>query len=129
MSETVAVFPLMITYSGVNCPSAISTPSFRVGRSRMWPTVAFTEYFDPRYFPIVFALVGDSTMTRAVPLRTGASALAARRAPFARAGLAALAGFTDLAGLADFEVFVALAVREPAAFPALVFLVVAICSA
>jgi len=34
-----------------------------------------------------------------------------------------------LAGLADFVVFVALAVRESAALPALVFLVVAICSA
>src|SRR5512140_1679694 len=112
----------MITYSGVNCPSAISTPSLRVGRSRMWPTVAFTEYFDPRYLPIVFALVGDSTMTSAAPLRTGASA--------GRAARARLVDFAGAAGLADFEVFAALAFLVLAAFPAaLVFLVVAICSA
>src|SRR5688500_3890789 len=74
ISETVWVLPLMVTYSGVNVFPSISTPSFRVGRSRTWPTVAFTEYPAPRYFPIVFALVGDSTMTSASPARIGAPA-------------------------------------------------------
>jgi hypothetical protein len=89
----------------------------------MWPTVSFTEYFDPRYLPIVFALVGDSTITSAAPLRMGASALPPRRVVFARAGLAALAAFTGFAGLAGFA-FLGLA----AFLAALVFLVVAICS-
>src|SRR5687768_6180657 len=63
-SERVLVFPLMVTYLGSN-PRSTSTPSSRVGRSRRWPTVAFTSYPEPRYFPMVLALVGDSTMTSA----------------------------------------------------------------
>ena len=65
-SESVLVLPLMVTYLGSN-PRSTSTPSSRVGRSRRCPTVARTSYPAPRYFPIVLALVGDSTMTRAVP--------------------------------------------------------------
>ena len=34
------------------------------GRSITWPTEAFTVKSRPRYFLIVFALAGDSTMTR-----------------------------------------------------------------
>jgi hypothetical protein len=32
-------------------------------RSRMWPTEACTSYPLPRYWAIVLALAGDSTMT------------------------------------------------------------------
>src|SRR5918992_3445687 len=75
-SVSVLVFPLMVTYLGSN-PFSTSTPSSRVGRSRRWPMVARTSYPEPRYFPMVLALVGDSTMTRAGrPSRT--------RAPFPR---------------------------------------------
>src|SRR5215213_7021222 len=63
-SASVLVLPLMVTYLGSKSRST-STPSSRVGRSRRCPTVAFTSYPDPRYFPMVLALVGDSTMTRA----------------------------------------------------------------
>src|SRR5438094_2730014 len=41
----------------------MSTPIFDFGRSRMWPTEAFTVYPEPRYFLIVFAFAGDSTTT------------------------------------------------------------------
>src|SRR5918994_7994583 len=63
-SARVLVLPLIVTYLGSN-PWSTSTPSSRVGRSRRWPTVAFTSYPEPRYFPMVLALVGDSTMTSA----------------------------------------------------------------
>src|SRR4026209_2531151 len=72
-SARVLVLPLMVTYFGSN-PFSTSTPSSRVGRSRTWPIVAFTSYPAPRYFPMVLALVGDSTMTSAVPpARRGAA--------------------------------------------------------
>src|SRR5512136_1356478 len=41
----------------------MSTPSLLLGRSMMWPTEAFTVKSLPRYFPMVFALAGDSTTT------------------------------------------------------------------
>src|SRR5690349_5244534 len=66
-SDRVLVLPLMVTYLGSN-PRSTSTPSSRVGRSRRWPMVAFTSYPEPRYFPMVLALVGDSTITSASPL-------------------------------------------------------------
>ncbi len=40
-SERVFVFPWMVTYFGSN-PCSTSMPSF-LGRSRTWPTVAFTS--------------------------------------------------------------------------------------
>src|SRR5262249_18329107 len=43
------------------------TPIFDLGRSRTWPTDAFTVNPLPRYLPIVRALAGDSTTTRAEP--------------------------------------------------------------
>ena len=87
-SARVFVLPLMVTYLGSNSCST-STPSSRVGRSRTWPTVAFTSYPAPRYFPIVLALVGDSTMTSALPF------------PALERGLAALApDFSGVAGAA-----------------------------
>src|ERR671915_599730 len=94
-SERVLVFPLMVTYLGSN-PFSTSTPSSRVGRSRRWPMVARTSYPDPRYFPMVLALVGDSTMTRAGrPSRL--------RAPLflARLTLAVREGATDPAAFAE----------------------------
>src|SRR4029079_8569161 len=63
-SASVLVLPLMVTYLGSN-PFSTSTPSSRVGRSRRCPTAAFTSYPEPRYLPMVLALVGDSTMTSA----------------------------------------------------------------
>ena len=66
ISLRVCVFPFIVTYSGRN-PFSTSTPSFRVGRSRTWPMVAFTSNPRPRYLPIVLALVGDSTITSAPP--------------------------------------------------------------
>src|SRR6476646_3229012 len=65
-SDSVLVLPLMVTYLGSN-PCSTSTPSSRVGRSRTWPMVAFTSKPEPRYLPIVLALVGDSTITSAGP--------------------------------------------------------------
>src|SRR5215207_8268287 len=96
-SDSVLVLPLMVTYLGSKSRST-STPSSRVGRSRRWPTVAFTSYPAPRYFPIVLALVGDSTITRALPFPARAArGLAAFTAPFlgaagAASGLPVLAG-------------------------------------
>src|SRR3954463_12049547 len=37
------------------------------GRSRIWPKLAKTVKSGPRYLLIVFALAGDSTMTRLLP--------------------------------------------------------------
>ena len=34
------------------------------GKSRMWPILATTLYVLPRYFSIVFAFDGDSTITK-----------------------------------------------------------------
>src|SRR5215210_6682329 len=96
-SASVLVLPLMVTYLGAKSLST-STPSSRVGRSRRWPTVAFTSYPAPRYFPIVLALVGDSTMTSALPMPAlVARGLAAFTAPFLGAAGAAL-GLPVLAG-------------------------------
>src|SRR5213082_622753 len=64
ISARVLAFSLMVTYSGVK-PFSTSTPSLRCGRSRTCLTVAFTVYPAPRYFPMVLALVGDSTTTSA----------------------------------------------------------------
>src|ERR1041384_5811626 len=76
ISASVLAFSLMVTYSGAKSLST-STPSLRVGRSRRWPTVAFTVYPRPRYFPMVLALVGDSTMTRVLPGAPAAGTAAA----------------------------------------------------
>src|SRR3954447_21153094 len=46
----------------------------RSGRSRMWPTLDSTTKPSPRYPAIVFALAGDSTMTRRFPLPSRATA-------------------------------------------------------
>ena len=48
-----------------------STPRLLLGRSFTWPKEASTVNPLPRYFWIVFALAGDSTMTR--PLDNGSS--------------------------------------------------------
>src|SRR5262245_47343525 len=45
----------------------MSTPILDFGRSLMCPTEAFTVKPLPRYFLIVLALAGDSTMTRLAP--------------------------------------------------------------
>src|SRR4029450_627341 len=64
-----------ISYSTAN-PCCVSTPPITwasfpsflflgfLGRSRTWPMDAFTWKSRPRYLLIVFALAGDSTMTR-----------------------------------------------------------------
>src|SRR5262245_36605101 len=56
--------PRITSYSGAK-PCATSTPIFDLGRSLMCPTDAFTVNPAPRYFLIVFALAGDSTITSA----------------------------------------------------------------
>ena len=65
-SATVFSLPGIVTYCGSK-PCSVSMPMFFTGRSRMWPTVAFTAYAFPRYLPMVFALAGDSTMTSDLP--------------------------------------------------------------
>src|SRR5690348_8945197 len=106
-SDSVLVLPLMVTYLGSN-PRSTSTPSSRVGRSRRWPMVAFTSKPEPRYLPMVLALVGDSTMTSASPLPPArAGGFAALALPFPARALAgafgaaavALAPLAPLAGL------------------------------
>src|SRR5580692_3169617 len=62
--------PGITTYSGSNSLS-VSTPSVLLGRSMTWPIEASTVKPLPRYFSIVFALVGDSTITK--PLDNGSS--------------------------------------------------------
>src|SRR5690606_12159457 len=39
-----------------------------VGKSRMWPILDFTIKSLPRYLLIVFALAGDSTITKDLPI-------------------------------------------------------------
>ena len=55
------------TYSGSK-PFSTSTPRRDLGRSLTCPTDAFTVKPAPRYFLIVRALAGDSTMTSDLPL-------------------------------------------------------------
>ena len=50
-------------YSGAK-PFSMSTPSLFLGRSRRCPMEAITLYCPPRYFSIVRAFAGDSTITR-----------------------------------------------------------------
>src|SRR5271157_6168300 len=56
-------FPGMTTYS-VSKLFSRSTPRLLLGRSFTWPNEASTVNPLPRYFWMVFALAGDSTMTR-----------------------------------------------------------------
>src|SRR5665213_3533382 len=56
--------PSITSYFGVNSLST-STARSRFGRSLMWPSDALTMKFFPRYLLIVFAFVGDSTITSA----------------------------------------------------------------
>ena len=72
ISARVFAFSFIVTYFGVKLLST-STPSSRLGRSRKCPIVALTVKPLPRYLPIVFALVGDSTMTSAPPFIGAAS--------------------------------------------------------
>src|SRR5256885_2977577 len=62
--------PGMTTYSGSKSLS-VSTPSVLLGRSMTWPIEASTVKPFPRYFSIVFAFVGDSTITK--PFDNGSS--------------------------------------------------------
>src|ERR1035438_5491529 len=55
-------FPLMVRYLGVKEPSSTLTPSVDFGRSRTWPTDAFTTKRAGKNFLMVLAFVGDSTM-------------------------------------------------------------------
>src|SRR5712691_7587185 len=101
-SERVLVLPLMVTYFGSK-PCSTSTPSSRVGRSRRCPTVAFTSYPAPRYLPIVFAFVGDSTITNAFPSPRdpprGVPAFGLAPAGLTATGLPRLGAFTVRLGL------------------------------
>src|SRR5437588_11420623 len=54
--------PGITPYSALKSPS-ISTPSLLLGRSLMWPQEASTSKPFPKYLLMVFAFVGDSTMT------------------------------------------------------------------
>src|SRR5215831_10135247 len=53
-----------ITMYSVSNSLSISTPSVLLGRSFTWPSEASTVKPFPRYFWMVFALAGDSTMTK-----------------------------------------------------------------
>src|SRR5574341_1335123 len=70
--------PLMTSYSALKSRFT-STASFLGGRSRTWPMEAFTRKSLPRYLLIVFALAGDSTITRDF------ESLAIRQVPSCRA--------------------------------------------
>src|SRR3954469_165995 len=52
----------------------MSTPSLLLGRSRTCPLEARTSNPGPRYFPMVRALAGDSTITRFFPRLPGRAA-------------------------------------------------------
>ena len=60
----------MTWYSGVKSRST-ATPVFDLGRSLTCPKEAFTENEFPRYFLMVRAFAGDSTITRdfGIPLK------------------------------------------------------------
>src|SRR5438270_11078589 len=53
-----------ITMYSVSKSLSMSTPSVLLGRSLTWPSEASTVYPLPRYFWMVLALAGDSTMTK-----------------------------------------------------------------
>src|SRR5579864_7509847 len=55
--------PGITTYS-VSKSLSTSTPSVLLGRSFTWPSEASTVKPFPRYFWMVFAFAGDSTMTK-----------------------------------------------------------------
>src|SRR5580700_7388455 len=55
--------PGITTYS-VSKSFSTSTPSVLLGRSLTWPSDASTVKPLPRYFWMVFALAGDSTITK-----------------------------------------------------------------
>ena len=59
----VSPLPLMVIYFGLKSFS-ISTPNWLLGRSLTCPIEASIIYFDPKNFLIVFALAGDSTITK-----------------------------------------------------------------
>src|SRR6185312_5159801 len=111
-SESVLVFPLMMTYLGSN-PLSTSTPSSRVGKSRTCPTVAFTSYPEPRYLPMVLALVGDSTMTSALPCRLLVAAGLPLRVLFLGASALILGAGALALGLAVFTDRFALVAMSP----------------
>lgn len=46
----------------------MSTPNWLLGKSLTWPMEASTTKFFPKYFPIVLALAGDSTITKLCPI-------------------------------------------------------------
>src|SRR5205814_3408913 len=86
-SLTVLFLSRGTTYWGAKSCST-STPRVDLGRSRTWPMLASTLKLRPRYFLMVLALAGDSTITRLVlPLVTGPFLLAADEA-FERAEVA-----------------------------------------
>src|ERR1022692_4449522 len=58
----------MISWRGSN-PCSTSTARSFLGRSLIWPSDALTTYSLPRYLLMVFALAGDSTITRAFGIR------------------------------------------------------------
>src|SRR6266481_3136209 len=76
-------FPGITTYS-VSKSFSMSTPRLLLGRSFTWPKEASTVNPLPRYFWIVFALAGDSTMTR--PLDKWFLSLAVLELKLARIG-------------------------------------------
>src|SRR5215469_4620052 len=63
----------------------MSTPRVLLGRSLTCPSEASTEKPFPRYFWIVFALAGDSTMTK--PFDNGSSVLVRFDLKLARMGM------------------------------------------
>ena len=92
----------------------MSTPIFDFGRSFTWPTEARTSKPRPRYFLMVLAFAGDSTMTRLGPPSTPLRARFVAAGAFSTAaGFAARAAFGFAAALTSpFAVsVVALAIR------------------
>src|SRR6516162_7833055 len=87
-AEEDSFFSLVRTFSlpGMTMYSvSISTPRVLLGKSFTWPSEASTVKPFPRYFWIVFALAGDSTMTR--PLDNGSSVLVRFDLKLARMGM------------------------------------------
>src|ERR1051326_2347641 len=79
----------MISYFIEKSASGSTAPSLGT-RSRTWPYEAMTSKSLPRYFLIVFALAGDSTMTRFITLELWNSVGGGRRAQAYNAPICAL---------------------------------------
>src|SRR5437660_661762 len=79
----------------------MSMPNRVLGKSRTWPLLAATSKSGPRYLLIVFALAGDSTITRFFFFRAPTDhSLRSRAKPQAAPAALAVVSFHVLATIA-----------------------------